>query len=650
MINSISASLLADIRLMVKKAMEEIDNNLIMYDLSLNELVQTPNLLLPITFQNANSMIRVDLEFLRNLISNNLLNPTLIVGPAGAGKSILLRLLQRVFLEEPGKLCFIIDADTFVLHRNSAQNIGSQAWISDLVKTHYFSRKMDSFEEKTLTDRVLTNCIFLLDSLDEIAERLSQQEFAIFCRSYLFRSSLVITCRQSFFERSSSTLDVANRDILTWQPATEESLVNFVQAYLSMSHSSTEINALSNHILDLPKRHPALHEVLENPLLLTMLCSLDIDNAGLQPVRICDIYSDFVFFLIDREISSGRTNAKRNSIISALIEVAWSRYSNKDTLQSGNLTHFLDRVSWALPSEHDVVIQELQGNPLLRWIPGDNPRAPIYVRLIHQSFQDYLIALRLYRWLLSETDYGDDFFTYIETPEVTSFIKDFLSEIVCNGDQQATASYRLRSALEEVLARITSCESESDGRLTTFAAGQIAYYLGIVGVEEDKKWLGDIIKTQSVFWVKRAGAIGLAIGGYPKLLEALIDEMQEQISCGNFILARQNIGIELGYYGDQQFDVLDPTCDNGLSTCRKLVDHVCQELSADDLTASNARILVFDLLYLHNHRMASYDSFIAEINVHSNELATILNKMATVSGWTFPEIKMLQDSLLVKNS
>jgi len=209
----------------------------------------------------------------------------------------------------------------------------------------------------------------------------------------------------------------------------------------------------------------------------------------------------------------------------------------------------------------------------------------------------------------------------------------------------AEVTTRLKRNLDSLLAAREGTTDEFTARNHSFMAGQMAYYLGMVVDDSTYSSLYDIATLETEFWIRRAAAIGLAFGGYPAALNRLIDEMKDAIAGGDFCLARKNIAIELGFYGDQRLDPRDPTLDLGGQSCERLVTRLCSELCSD-AEMPNRRMALFDIIYLSQHRSVSEASFESTLLQCKAVLGKALDRMESErNAIDFPEVREVRSIL-----
>jgi hypothetical protein len=600
-------------------------------DLTYSDLLETKDLLIEQDFATADGQVLAGGAAHLPLVRLNPPARLLVVGEAGTGKSLMCRGIEHAWLDTgtPGLWLFTIEpTDVGGGEPGSAQTIGSKEWVLEIIRRRLLG-DLSPFERKVLSDRLDSALDLMIDGLDEIADHLAPTDSERFLNSWAMRHASLVTVRTSFYEAfliGSNTL--AGFNIVFAQETAEQQVLRFIDALSSRMYPPDEAKVHSAAAKALRLRADAVRELTHNPLLLTMYVSLREFHDS-EAVDVATVYREFVRQSLSRERAEGRTTLPLEILTSALCEAAWLVFRRRSSFATRNM--LLDAVTALTevsPADRYAVVKDLEACSLLalRRAPlaaAEDYRASFY----HKSFEDYFVARRVEDWLCGRGgDRGEDFFYHIDTPEVTFFLKEAISKVVSDPVLQEDASARLQAVLLRLLSDRRAAADEVAARTSAFAAGQVAYYLGILGEPAVQRWLEEIVESEEDFWIKRAAVIGLAFGGDKEPCHQFIDDMTESMERGDLAMARMNIAIELGFYGDQKFDPLDPTRDAGGDTCRRLVARSILELGMD-IEAANWRMILFNLTYLAQHRGASREAFWEEIEPRRTELLSALHAM-----------------------
>lgn len=572
----------------------------------------------------------------------------LVVGPAGTGKSMLCRSLEHAWLRDPERASWVVALDSldFPASGGSGLATGSRDWFLSVLQQRLFQDPLSAFERRVFSEFMDDHVLVLVDGLDEITSHLTISDTERFLTSWTFRRSSVVTTRHSHYESALFGNPSIQRffRIVFSRTASEMDLSNYIDSLSRRFLAPADADVRATETKALRARDPAIRELTQNPLLLTMLVSTHEFGRGSGPIDVSSVYRAFVRQSLERDAKAGRNSIPIDVMVSALCELAWLRFRGS-AAQISRSSLYTAVADVPFPARAQVV-DALEACPLLTLqMRGSVSREDYDIRFYHKSFEDYLVARRVDDWLRGKSEVGSDFFEYIDSPEVTFFLKEAIFRLNSEPSLRGFAARRLRELLEETLRSRRQVPDERSARVRNFAAGQVAYYLGILGEVDVRLWLERVVTQEADFWVRRSGVIGLAFGGAPAAFHAFIDEMCAGIAAGDLAMARRNIAVELGFYGDQVFDPLDPTCDRGTDSCRRLVSRSIVELTLD-VEAANWRMILFNLNYLARYREASLRSFATEITEQLPELMRVLRSLKRDrEKASFPEIGELEETL-----
>ena len=625
-------------------------------DLTYADICATPGLVLPERFVSPDGTAVIAIEKAGTSVpmrtrakSGEMVSPGLLmVAPAGMGKSTFCRLAEYSWLQTGDEQRWImtIDASDFLAASEGHHTIGSVDWLVSVIETRLFRTTLNPLERRALGELLEQNGHILVDSLDEIADLIGEAEAERFLRSWLFGRAECATARTSYYESNLyGHSALAHFQVLFGQEPDNIQLREYIDCLCARLYSPSDAPVRAASVNSLREATPDLRELTHNPLLLTMCASLpDLGGVG-ESLDVSTVYHEFVRLSLDREVKSGRMTISTDLAIKALSEFAWARFrsSGGKAMGRGAIALAIRDVDEISNAERADVIATLESCPLLTLQKAPPSSLDDYdASFYHKSFEDYFVARRVEEWLCGRAGRGADFFECIDSPEVTFFVKEAIIRMSADAATMEQAASRLKNTLTQLLQSRKESSDERGARSKTFAAGQVAYYLSMIGDQSIRDWLYEIASTEQDFWIRRCACIGLAFGGAPDAVNLLIDRMREGIESGDFGLARQNIAVELGFYGDQRFDPLDPTADAGGANCTRLVGRSCVELRMN-VEAANWRMILFNLLYLGQHRHASDESFKREMVGRSSGLLETLDQLAEdPSKRSFREIEDLR--------
>jgi len=633
--------------------------------LTYEQLFSLPFLLLPIRFVREADNEAITLIDLADLCDrpepsvpeqpHRLNRRLLLIGSAGAGKTLTCLGVARHLSRRTGapRWTLILNADDFEVDTSRSVVVGSLHWCADIVAKRLALMHLSDLRRKLLGEEIETNAAIVLDGLDEISQRLGRRRTDDLLNSWVFARARIVTTRASFYYSSL----LGHRAIQSVDKAFAEipppgALDNFIHSACRVAFGEGG-SRREDAIRNLRTRFPNIASVTQSPLLLMMLIDLDgvEDWRGTQ-VDTARIYEEFVEQTIAIDLRRLGNIASVRSLPLIYRRVAWIMCQEGEPhgrVSTGVARGVVAKAAAGIlvaSSDHDrEQLEEVVATSSLISAAhgGSNRRAATKVRFRHESFRDFLVAQRLQLWMLGETEEGEDFFQWVDSPEVSHFVKEYLNRIRADQLETDRVSMRLRRHLERLLEERTKTTEESAARRSTFAAGQVAYYLGMIARGEARDRLVGIARGESDFWIRRAAAIGLGFGGWPECIDVLIDEMRSALGRGEFSLARKNIAIELGFYGDQDFDPSDPTQDRAGQSCQRLVTSVCAELGLD-VEAPNWRMRLFNLIYLAKYREVSRASFEGTLRECAEALKGAIPQLETESlKKHYPEVAEIRE-------
>lgn len=574
-----------------------------------------------------------------------------LAGPAGSGKTLFCRQLEREWLSalDTDGLLVTIDAADFAFFggERRTEPEGSLSWLVGLVSRKHFVDDITPLETHILRVTLTTNTVIVIDALDEIADAMSPKGFETFLNEWVPLNARLLTFRESFYETSltgHATLEGA--EVGHWVAPSRAEADAYIESTCLRIYGSGRGSVRAKEIMRLREESRDLCEITANPLLLTMLVTLDLAELGGRRVSFGSIVAIFVRSSLNRDMREGRWVGGREALLSCLRAIAWRRYSGGNrAFDRAALERIIRTQSSLSEVERGGLAAYLETCPVLTAARIGTLDGSYDLAFIHKSMQDYFVAERAAIWLKEDVAEGADFFSHIDTPEITAFLKDSLSDIAGDPHDAEHAARVLESGLRHELDRVRGATNERTARAATFAAGQMAYYLGMVGDDSAKAWLAELVESGLDYWVERSARIGLAFGGDPAPVMELIERMRNGVESGDFELARKNIAVELGFYGDQPFDPLNPTFDTGVASCANLVGRSVQELEMD-VEAPNWRMILFNLVYLSKHRPESAEVFESEVRERRIAIERVLRDIsATPDGADCPEVQRLMGYL-----
>ncbi|HJP67938.1 MAG TPA: hypothetical protein VJ846_03465 [Sphingomicrobium sp.] len=604
------------------------------------DLLSDPALLLPISFGRNEGEEHLSLEQLLTQLFDASVEPSvgepqnaqprlkvLLLGAAGLGKSMTCLALEAAIQRARfgnAKWALLVTAQDFGRvgpspSEGSADRVGDEDWCLELLLARLAWASPSELSRRAVLRELLDNSICIIDGLDEIASRIGKAAFEQFLHSWLADRAVVMTARTSFFHAALQGHPAVKGHLrLSLCPPPLEARHAFIQSVCEKIYPAAAAARVST-LERLLAQYPNIETISETPLLLMMLTEIEsFDEWMLARVDGVRVYEEFVRQVLDREAARLGDLVPDDQLRAIYQDMAWTLFKgwHGTEVRVGITTAELwSLVATRIGSSNDVemnaFVEAFLASPLINVTGSDGfRRLALRIAFSHESFAEFLVAQWSFSWMSGDSERGGEFFSYLENPGVSAFLKEYLERTRFNDALQRAIALRLSEQLTKRLEAEKASSDEALARNRVFAAGQMAYYLGMVNDDAGKSLLGRLTAPGNDFWVRRAACIGLAFGGDRAPLDQLINEMRAQVQEDDYTLARKSIAIDLSFYGDQEFDPNDATNDLGGESCQRLVTQQCRELCFD-AEAANRRNCLFNLVYLYRHRPLSKPSFIA---------------------------------------
>lgn len=488
-------------------------------------------------------------------------------------------------------------------------SIGSESWLADVICAKAGMTSVSELQRQIVRNDVRRHVNIIVDGLDEFAERLGPARMDAFLASWLIENAAFITSRESYYEASLVAVPALHKHVrIRLDEASKPDRSIFVESVCRRIYG--ELAELYLEPLQAALRNSnSLDEVAKTPICLMMLTEIAHLTHGPGPLRSVDIYASFTDQLAKRDAERLAGVCSLEQIAKIQRTLAWEISKKIAASESSLAAIDLVDLRRVLLGDGRLSIENLTrielvilDSPLLRAFRVDvTDSDSLLVSFSHESFLEFQVASLAVRWSRGLEELGEEFFEYLETPGVSVFLKEYLDKLRHNPAAQQKVQQRLLALMERLQERILAATDERNGRVASFALGQTAYYLGMLADDPTACRLEAMLTTERDFWFRRCAAIGLAFGGRDSEFRKLVDEMFDQVQAGDFSLARKNIAVEMGFYRDQNFNRLDPTCENGAVECRRMVTTILREMSLA-VETPNWPMCLFNLYYLAFYR------------------------------------------------
>jgi hypothetical protein len=265
-----------------------------------------------------------------------------------------------------------------------------------------------------------------------------------------------------------------------------------------------------------------------------------------------------------------------------------------------------------------------------------NSLEPITLRFLHKSFQEFFVANYLFDIMMNDSgQMANDFQRFI-SPEVSEFLKECINRL---HGHKAKIEKIVQNSILSFNANINN-----ETPRNRMARQQIAYYLGNIKDNSASSFLIKQIDLESDLWIRRGIIIGLSFGGFTKYLDEYVDLLYnerannaEELCVENHV----NIGFTLSFFGDQPFNVLEPDCDQKMTSCKNSMERLLYQLGTDTDMGS-WRLNLYTFIDLFKYRYIAKEDVRSFLVSNANKIERILRKIrANESCSWWPEITQL---------
>lgn len=265
-------------------------------------------------------------EDLANKIVSTIKNEysALIVGEAGYGKTTILAKSYLSHFES----CRPTDYDIpFYL------NLKSRGSLYHFDFFQYIEEAFAQYLEKLPYPFLNLSSIkpyFYLDSFDELAEKITTQDLQSISRSTIFSRPFLLTCRNQFAMRYIRSNEFASK--ISTRVKVNEWSIDKANDYINNFCIINKNTELLQNINGLLTENPELCDILDNPLLITMLLWVIEQNGLRVPETIknrVQLFSECLKELAFREIERLQLSLTKEEMLIIWAFAAWEVYYAK---------------------------------------------------------------------------------------------------------------------------------------------------------------------------------------------------------------------------------------------------------------------------------------------------------------------------------
>lgn len=456
---------------------------------------------------------------------------TLVLGEAGYGKTTVL---AKAFLAHAAE---IQTRNTYRLPfyiwlKN--QDVNGTFQIEDYLVSCFRDINRSPYPLLDISD---TDFVFYMDGFDEIAERITPQQLQNMCDSAIFNSTILLTCREQYAHKYLNSCDLMDRFsfVILIQKWNKTKALEYIHNFCSVTPENA---GLEGNIRGLLLNNEELTEILDSPLLITMLLSIIKENRLQVPETIrtrVALFEKCLESMAEREKANhSEIKADCGDILEYWAYSAWFLYENRlqNPTEQNMVKDILSKFKKYFPGQYENcsenllhVIFDISGNT----VSG----------AFHDQFLEYLVARILCRACLKKEFPYPTFLQYVIRPEMNRYFRGIIREkdeavkgkIVKNIESQYYENLG-DNCFEAVATRVHA-----------------VYHLSRIETNERETLLEKIYKLEQHTSVRLSLLFGMVKLGY---LDQEEEFYQKLINDEQF--SKANRGYHLAYYSDKVFD------------------------------------------------------------------------------------------------
>lgn len=349
----------------------------------------------------------------------------LVFGEAGYGKTTVL-------------------AKTYLLHAeeykaNNAYHIPFYLWLKKQSSSYHFNLNI-YIQESFIYDRKylpypfldLSNIkpYFYFDGFDELAEKMTPEDVERICKSNMFRSPVLLTCRNQYAYRyinNSSFTDMFSTrvNIKDWNP---EMASRYIDNFCQIQNMGDDFKAAIHQLI---LNNNDLNSIIDSPLLITMLLWIVERRRMTVPETIhtrIELFQACFAELASRELEHAKiSNEYVNDLITLWSLAAWEVYYCKlnDKDQHASYRTLIPHLKSLLPDlPFDCSVKRFEAL-------FDSYEDKIF-GTFHEQFLEYLVANACVDACRLATYPYPEFLEYVVRPEINRYFRAIWSGLTAN--------------------------------------------------------------------------------------------------------------------------------------------------------------------------------------------------------------------------
>ena len=268
---------------------------------------------------------------------------------------------------------------------------------------------------------------FYLDGFDEIAEKISTEEVNRIVKSSIFNYPLLLTSRIQYALRYLQNYDLANKfnvriKINKWD---SEKAKKYINNFCTIKRKDQEF---INRIYALLTDNKDLNDILDNPLLITMLLWVIEANRMDIPETIStrvELFQECFKELARRELPRAKINsANEKDLVLIWAYFSWLVYKEKLEGRKAKINNLLIKLQTEYLPQYGKSYNESIFESIFD-TSGD-----FVFGTFHEQFLEFLVAIALnYACLYKKKPYPE-FLKYVVRPEINRYFRGIWNESI----------------------------------------------------------------------------------------------------------------------------------------------------------------------------------------------------------------------------
>ena len=343
----------------------------------------------------------------------------IVLADPGMGKSTLLRMealkIARKQFDPPksplekGTLNqnLVIDDIVFPLFLRLSELAATAGEIIDIVPkliNREYAKTAPAIEPLLRQKLETGKCILLLDALDEVPKE-QRQELSRKLDRFAHNYDCPLVCTSRIVGYGGSFLDDAKEvEIVPFNKQQREAYINnwFTNAKEHLKDKKVSPQGLIREL----QHKPQISGLAQNPLLLSLLCSLYQEEELVLPARRCGVYTQAVEYMLEKWRNDNQRQPQGKGFLQAkvrLLEKLAYEFScgDKEVFSEDDLYDLIKTFLqgeklpkvWRDKDEDDVIGELTEVDGIIQHLPGTDKE---YL-FLHRTFQEYFTASYLKR-------------------------------------------------------------------------------------------------------------------------------------------------------------------------------------------------------------------------------------------------------------